>query len=282
MLFWNYWARSGPATMIALCLLATAANAQTIPSAAKELDDFDAPSTKEQERVHKLPEVKKWHAEISTHIARVAKYPLSQILAGGGKGKTLVDFRITRDGSVLRTRLREPSGNPAFDEAAVRAIRAADPFPAAPPAFTLREADFTAPIAFEVAMPVIRPAETQPPPAVTIIEVKAAAAEKTLSPSVEKSLTAHINQCVLAPTRESYSFRLKLERDGSISEPPTSEDKSGYGRTATTSTASELMKCKPFSLNAEFYDAWRDIIVTRSPAPSAIHSATTQKKATKQ
>lgn len=116
----------------------------------------------------------------------------------------------------------------------------------------------------------------------TIVEVKAAVAEKPLSPDVEKSLVAHIDRCVQVPARERYSLRLRFERDGSISEPPTSEDDTVYARMTTIRTASELTRCKPISLDAESYDAWREIIVTRSPARSASHSATEQNKEAQQ
>lgn len=147
MLFRNAWVRKGLAAMIALCLLATAANAQTTPSPATLLDDVDAASIKEHERAFQLPEARRWRADIQAHLARAKQYPSSQI-PPGGRARTVVDFRITRDGKVIRTRIRESSGQAAFDEAAVRSIRIADPFPAAPPAFTLREINFTVPFSF--------------------------------------------------------------------------------------------------------------------------------------
>lgn len=277
MLFRYDRMRKFSAAMVACCFFATFANAQKAAPPTPGNDDFDPIPTQEEVKLNNLPEVKKWKTELSRHIARFVKYPPAQHLSGA-KGETLVSFRITRGGQVLKARITKSSGVPAFDEAAIQAIRAANPFPAAPSIFTAQEANFTAPLNFRSNMSGAGPDHAPRFTTYAVIDIKAPVSGKALPPPLERSLAAQIKQCVFTPARESYSFKLRLDRDGSISEPPISEDKSDYGRLATTSTASDLMKCKPFKLEADFYDLWRDIIVTHSPGPPEIIATHEQKK----
>lgn len=54
----------------------------------------------------------------------------------GEKGRVALVFEIVRDGSVPQLRLLASSGSPALDRAALASIRASNPFPPLPEAFT--------------------------------------------------------------------------------------------------------------------------------------------------
>jgi protein TonB len=49
-----------------------------------------------------------------------------------GKGKVIVVFTITANGSVINLQIRQSSGKPALDKAALDIVRKASPFPAIP------------------------------------------------------------------------------------------------------------------------------------------------------
>ncbi len=66
------------------------------------------------------------------------EYPLSSI-RNGEQGRLLIDFVITRDGSVKDIRIVKSSNYPALDDAAVTAIRLASPFNPFPEDFTIEE-----------------------------------------------------------------------------------------------------------------------------------------------
>ena len=68
---------------------------------------------------------------IKESIARRWKYP-PEAKANLVEGKLQVVFGLNRDGELVRIRVVSPSGHPLLDQEAVRAVRAASPFPSFP------------------------------------------------------------------------------------------------------------------------------------------------------
>ncbi len=66
------------------------------------------------------------------------EYPLSSV-RNGEQGRLLIDFVITKDGSIRDIKIVKSSNYPALDDAAVTAIRLASPFNPFPPDFTIEE-----------------------------------------------------------------------------------------------------------------------------------------------
>jgi protein TonB len=55
--------------------------------------------------------------------------------AAAGAERAVVLFEIDRDGQIKEPRLEKGSGNPLYDQSALRAIIEASPFPPLPPEF---------------------------------------------------------------------------------------------------------------------------------------------------
>lgn len=66
-----------------------------------------------------------------------------------GKGKVLVSFTITANGSVVNLRVRTSSGKPAIDAGALDVVRKASPFPAIPPETGLKSYPVSVPMTFK-------------------------------------------------------------------------------------------------------------------------------------
>lgn len=81
-----------------------------------------------------------WGAQVRAEIERRKRYPGS---AGGAAGTVRVRITVGRDGSLRGLSLAGPSGHRALDQAAVRAVRAAGRFPAAPQGLTKPSYTFT-------------------------------------------------------------------------------------------------------------------------------------------
>ncbi len=101
-----------------------------------------APPKKERGKVLSLntSELKysKYLLDMKRRIEFYWEYPLSSI-RNGEQGRLLIDFVITRDGSVKDIRIVKSSNYPALDDAAVTAIRLASPFNPFPKDFTIEE-----------------------------------------------------------------------------------------------------------------------------------------------
>lgn len=69
-----------------------------------------------------------WGAKIRARIERRKRYP------SGAKGNAIVVIRLTvsRDGRLMNYKIAKSSGNAAFDQAAILAVKRAGRFPAAP------------------------------------------------------------------------------------------------------------------------------------------------------
>lgn len=69
-----------------------------------------------------------WGAKIRSRIERQKRRPRS----AKGKGSIVVQIKVSRSGQMLASQIVKSSGNAAFDQAALSAVRRAAPFPAAP------------------------------------------------------------------------------------------------------------------------------------------------------
>ena len=87
----------------------------------------------------------RWGGQIQREVSRRATKPRAIRRAG----KTLVDITVSRDGALVSASLRHGSGSDGLDKAALKAIRAAAPFPPAPAELTEARYVFTLPVLFK-------------------------------------------------------------------------------------------------------------------------------------
>ncbi len=73
-----------------------------------------------------------WSAEVQARIARNQTYPRGN----HGEGRVKVQMVILRSGTLKEVSLVASSGRPALDQAAIRAVKRAAPFPPAPAALS--------------------------------------------------------------------------------------------------------------------------------------------------
>ncbi len=85
-----------------------------------------------------------WGAKIQSRVHRQMIYPRGAT----GSGSASVILTVDRNGKLAALRLTRSSGTPAFDEAALRAVRKAGRFPAAPDGLTRASYSFTLSLAF--------------------------------------------------------------------------------------------------------------------------------------
>jgi protein TonB len=86
-----------------------------------------------------------WGAKIRARIEKRKRYPLA---ADGASGTVTVRLTITRSGALADLSIAASSGNAALDEAAIKAVRAAGRFPAAPEGLPEDSTTFTLPMRF--------------------------------------------------------------------------------------------------------------------------------------
>lgn len=86
-----------------------------------------------------------WGAKIRARIEKRKRYPLG---ADGASGTVTVRLTVTRSGALAGLSIAASSGNAALDEAAIKAVRAAGRFPAAPEGLTQDSISFTLPMRF--------------------------------------------------------------------------------------------------------------------------------------
>jgi protein TonB len=87
-----------------------------------------------------------WGAQVRSKIERRKRYPGG---AGGASGTVRVRLTVGRDGSLRGLALAGSSGHRALDQAALRAVRAARRFPAAPRGLTRPSYTFTLAMRFD-------------------------------------------------------------------------------------------------------------------------------------
>ncbi len=86
-----------------------------------------------------------WGAKIRARIEKRKRYPLA---ADGASGTVTVRLTVTRSGALAGLSIAASSGNAALDEAAIKAVRGAGRFPAAPEGLTQDSISFTLPMRF--------------------------------------------------------------------------------------------------------------------------------------
>lgn len=86
-----------------------------------------------------------WGATIRARIEKRKRYPLA---ADGASGTVTVRLTITRSGALVDLSVVASSGNAALDAAAIKAVRAAGRFPAAPEGLSQDSTSFTLPMRF--------------------------------------------------------------------------------------------------------------------------------------
>lgn len=79
-----------------------------------------------------------WYAEMVRKI--IARNWVTSGLTGRQASPAVISFTISRTGSVSDVRLAQPSGNPAVDNSALRAVYNSNPLPALPAGFAASSA----------------------------------------------------------------------------------------------------------------------------------------------
>ena len=72
------------------------------------------------------------------------------------------------------------------------------------------------------------------------------------------------------PERLVVQYRLFLNRDGTVAQPPqlTSASGDNYMRAAAESASRAIYACQPYKLPPDKYNLWRDSVVTFTPQDS--------------
>jgi protein TonB len=88
-----------------------------------------------------------WQKKLMAHLERFKRYP-----ATGMPRSTRIEvgFTLDRLGHVVSAEIRQGSGDPAFDRAALAMLRRADPVPPPPPLIADDGLNFTLPIVYRI------------------------------------------------------------------------------------------------------------------------------------
>src|SRR5947209_10227849 len=88
-----------------------------------------------------------WQKKLMAHLERFKRYP-----ATGMPRSTRIEvgFTLDRSGHVVSAEIRQGSGDPAFDQAALAMLRRADPVPPPPPLVADEGLNFTLPVVYRV------------------------------------------------------------------------------------------------------------------------------------
>jgi TonB family protein len=104
-----------------------------------------------------------WYRELAVHIRKYVRYPADR---PGQTAMVVVTFRLERTGHVVSAEVLKSSGDAVFDDAALAAVRRADPVPPPPPYVAERELLFRLPVNFggaPAAQPEPKRVDTVPP-----------------------------------------------------------------------------------------------------------------------
>ncbi len=221
------------------------------------------------------PTLAKWFLLITDHLTRSAtRFPAAK--RPQPQGRALVGFKINRSGVVLSAEILQSSGKADVDERALQYVRAAGPFPSPPSEYRESDAEFIVPIAFadtpkgKVSPLLFGSGQCLQAPRIQIpLEIKSADPNATLSTMDTATLAEQIAACLTTAPLAPLALKLRLNSDGSLSEPPSSEDRSEGGRYAAAIAVSDLLKCKPFKLTADSYQTWQRISVIYDPKAHA-------------
>jgi TonB family protein len=88
-----------------------------------------------------------WQKKLMAHLERFKRYP-----ATGMPRSTRIEvgFTLDRLGHVVSAEIRQGSGDPAFDQAALAMLRRADPVPPPPPLIADDGLNFTLPVVYRI------------------------------------------------------------------------------------------------------------------------------------
>lgn len=237
----------------------------------RDCDRYEAPSPDET-GLFKKPVMIQWRQDLSRHLARFK--PSSGLLRGSDSQRiAYVRFTIDAKGAVISSKIGKSSGSPELDEAALRSVSAASPLPAIPSEFARPRLDFEIPFNFNANIAprfsIYNPdgigCTRGKVPTLAIdsgIRIAPADATTNLSQADETVIRKGIAECWRSMPSERVALRLHLGRDGSLSEPPSAEDKSENARLAATTAGGQLMACKAFALDPANYSAWREIVIS--------------------
>ncbi|QIO36670.1 TonB family protein [Bradyrhizobium sp. 1(2017)] len=89
-----------------------------------------------------------YRERLSSHIARFPYYP-DAVADLTISGTTYVRFRVSRDGRLLGSDVKQSSGDDDLDRAALDAVERSQPFPAVPPEIPDAKLEFIVPFVFK-------------------------------------------------------------------------------------------------------------------------------------
>jgi protein TonB len=88
-----------------------------------------------------------WQKKLMAHLERFKRYPSRGVPRSA---RIEVGFTLDRLGHVVSAEIRQGSGDPAFDQAALAMLRRADPVPPPPPLVADDGLNFTLPVVYRV------------------------------------------------------------------------------------------------------------------------------------
>jgi TonB family protein len=88
-----------------------------------------------------------WQKKLMAHLERFKRYPSAGVPRSA---RIEVGFTLDRLGHVVSANIRQGSGDPAFDQAALSMLRRADPVPPPPPLVADDGLNFTLPVVYRV------------------------------------------------------------------------------------------------------------------------------------
>jgi protein TonB len=159
-----------PAFEVGLDLLSPRTDATDLPPGPESDASAAAPAQveqKEKEEETALPQEKPTEAEepdrivaetapkkpteeeqkVAAHLERFKRYPTTGVPRST---RIEVGFTLDRLGHVVSAEIRQGSGDPAFDQAALAMLRRADPVPPPPPLVADDGLSFTLPVVYRV------------------------------------------------------------------------------------------------------------------------------------
>jgi periplasmic protein TonB len=88
-----------------------------------------------------------WQKKLMAHLERFKRYPSGRMPRST---RIEVGFTLDRLGHVVSAEIRQGSGDPAFDQAALAMLRRADPVPPPPPLVADEGLSFTLPVVYRI------------------------------------------------------------------------------------------------------------------------------------
>jgi protein TonB len=91
-----------------------------------------------------------WEKELAAHFDKFKRYPAERAEKAA---QVVVSFVLDRMGHIVSSRIEKGSGDPAFDDAALKMLQKADPVPEPPPLVVDHGLSFSLPVIFHVTPP---------------------------------------------------------------------------------------------------------------------------------